>query len=382
MYLTAEEEKILDGEQGETLQKSMEILVAIGKIFDADRLIPIKSAQVSGVSYQNIGDSGIEWFENLKGKVRVPSLINPAGMDLDKWKEMGIESEFARKQLKIISVFRRLGFRIECTCTPYYILTPEKGDHIAWAESSAVIYANAVIGAMTNREGGPSALAAAMVGKTPRFGMHIKEKRAPHIRVEVNRKLKDHEFPKVGYWMGKEIENKIPLINFKGKVTDINLRDFGAALASTGGQPIFHVEGVTPEWKDFHLPEESIYVEDFDVESGCSEADLVAIGCPHLSGKELRKIAQMVSQPLKKDMWIFTSRFIKNKNMDAVAKLEKMGAKVFTDTCMVVSPATRNYRCIMVNSGKAFCYLPKLASTEVIFKPLKECIQEALGNED
>ena len=121
MHLTKEEEKTLRGEDGETLRKMIEILVALGDIYGADALIPIKSSQVSGVSYKTIGDAGLEWISDLKGTVKVPTVLNPAGMDMNNWERLGIDPEFAAKQIEIINAFGRLGIEPKCTCTPYYL---------------------------------------------------------------------------------------------------------------------------------------------------------------------------------------------------------------------------------------------------------------------
>src|SRR3990172_8940429 len=121
MYLTPEEEKLLKGESGPTYQKAIEILAALGDIYGANRLIPIKSAQIAGVSYKTIGEAGLEWISNLKGKVAVPSILNPAGMDRECWREMRISENFAEKQEKIIHAYEALGVRTECSCTPYNI---------------------------------------------------------------------------------------------------------------------------------------------------------------------------------------------------------------------------------------------------------------------
>src|SRR5574341_864075 len=139
MYLTPEEEEIFYGERGPTYQKAIEILAALGDIYDADRLIPIKSAQIAGVSYKTIGEAGLEWISDLKGKVAVPSILNPAGMDRECWQEMGIPASFADKQEKIIKSYESLGVKTECSCTPYYIFDDlaSFGDHVAWSESSA-----------------------------------------------------------------------------------------------------------------------------------------------------------------------------------------------------------------------------------------------------
>ncbi|MDD1717568.1 MAG: aconitase X catalytic domain-containing protein, partial [Methanoregulaceae archaeon] len=171
MQLDRDDEQVLAGEFGETRQKMLEILVALGKVYNADRLIPIRSAQVSGASYKTIGEYGLEWLTQLHARVAVPTVVNPIGMDRSRWREMGIDPVFAGKQEQVLAEYERLGVRLECTCTPYYLDITCYGDHLAWSESSAVAYANSCIGARTNREGGPGALAAAIIGKTPYFGL-------------------------------------------------------------------------------------------------------------------------------------------------------------------------------------------------------------------
>ena len=118
MYLSRDEEAIYRGDRGETLRRMMEILVALGDIYGAERLVPVRSVQIAGVSYKNIGDAGLEWISDLEGQVVVPSILNPAGMDLFRYKEMGISEEFASKQRETIEAYRRLGVIIDCTCTP------------------------------------------------------------------------------------------------------------------------------------------------------------------------------------------------------------------------------------------------------------------------
>ncbi|MBO7387956.1 MAG: DUF521 domain-containing protein, partial [Methanomicrobium sp.] len=200
MNLDKEDEMILAGEYGETRQKMMEILVALGKVFGAESLVPITSAQISGASYKTIGKWGLEWLSNLDAKVAVPSVLNPIGMPRENWQDIGIPKDFADSQNEVIAAYKRLGIRLECTCTPYYLNITNYGDHLAWSESSAVSYANSVLGARTNREGGPSALAAAMIGKTPNYGLHLFENSMPQVAVEVEAGAKyANHFGAVGY---------------------------------------------------------------------------------------------------------------------------------------------------------------------------------------
>jgi len=157
MYLSREEEAVYQGERGETLARMMQILVALGDIYGAERLVAVRSVQIAGVSYKNIGAAGLEWIAGLQGRVAVPSILNPAGMDLLRWREMGIDEGFAERQRAVVQAYERLGVSVDCTCTPYQIYDSlaARGDHLAWSESSAVSYANSVIGARSNREAAP-----------------------------------------------------------------------------------------------------------------------------------------------------------------------------------------------------------------------------------
>ncbi|MEM2924291.1 MAG: aconitase X catalytic domain-containing protein [Methanocellales archaeon] len=382
MYLNRVEEKIYNGEFGVTLQKCMEILVALGKIYEADRLIPIKSAQISGVSYKTIGEAGLEYLKSLKGKVKIPALLNPAGLDRKRWIEMGISKEFAAKQMAILKAYEKLGVKTTCTCTPYYLHRIKKGDHLAWGESSAVIYANSVIGAMTNREGAPAALAAAFIGKTPNYGMHRKENRAPQVLVEIKFKLQDSDYAALGYVVGKQLGDKIPIFIFaEQKPTKDELKALGAALSASGGAALFHVKDITPENADYTLPREKISIEPKELEDVYGDAEdveLIAIGCPHCSSYELKKIAKFLDgKKVKRDTWIFTSRYLKEKNRSLVKKIEKSGAKIYCDTCVVVSPAAEGFSKVLTNSGKALNYLPSLQRVEACFNNLINCLRRA-----
>jgi predicted aconitase len=383
MYLTPEEEKLFNGEHGPTYQKAIEILAALGDIYDADRLIPIKSAQIAGVSYKTIGDAGLEWISDLKGKVAVPSILNPAGMDLECWKEMGISEDFAKKQEKIIKAYSALGVRIECSCTPYNIFDNLAGfgDHVAWSESSAISYANSVIGARTNREGGPSALSAALIGKTPNYGFHLDENRKPVVSIIVEAELHDSDYGALGYIVGEMVGDKVPLFKLKSKPSKDELKSLGAAMAASGAVALYHVEGVTPEAGKYEALKEKITIEESQIKEVYSkgEPDLIAFGCPHSSVSELERLERLLNgKKVKKEVWICTSRAIKNKHPELIKRIEKSGAKVFCDTCMVVSPASERFTCMMVNSGKAHKYVPNLCGVKSILGRTEDCIEAAL----
>ena len=389
MYLSREEEAIYQGEKGETLARMMEILVALGDIYGAERLVPVRSVQIAGVSYKNIGQAGLDWISDLQGTVAVPSILNPAGMDLCRWKEMGIDEDFAEKQQQVIEAYRKLGVAIDCTCTPYQIYDSLAGygDHLAWSESSAVSYANSVIGARTNREGGPSALAAALVGKTALYGYHLDENRLPTHLIEVDADLRGSDYGALGFLVGGMVKDGVPFFRLRGLEAapkKDELKALGASMAASGSVALYYVEDVT------HAPasrgeEERISLvrEDIDqvyaAHSG-EKAEAVALGCPHCSGEELERIARLLEgRKVVKEMWVCTARKTAEQNPQLVKVIEESGARVYCDTCMVVSPASERLGKIMVNSGKALAYLPGLAGVKAGLGSIEECIDVALG---
>ncbi len=385
MYLSREEESIYRGERGESLRRMMEILVALGDIYGAERLIPIKSVQIAGVSYKNIGDAGLEWISDLRGRAAVPSVLNPAGMDLCRWNEMGIEESFALKQMATIEAYRHLGISDDCTCVPYRIYpgSVNKGDHLAWSESSAVSYANSVIGAKTNREGGPSALAAALVGKTPLYGYHLDENRIPTHMVAVDSDLNGSDYSALGFLVGRTVKDGVPLFRMRSRPGADDMKSLGAAMAASGSVALYYVEGVTPSPPSDAEPSGNISIGRKDIDEvyenySPDESEIVALGCPHCSREELSRIADLLEgKKVTKELWICTARRIAEVCPDFVKRIERSGAKVICDTCMVVSPASERYRKMMTNSGKALAYIPGMCKIKAGFGTLENCIDVA-----
>ncbi len=383
---------MLAGKEGRATQKCMEILVALGEIYGADRLIPVSSAQVSGVSYKNLGDAGIEFLDELAvdGRARVKSTLNPAGMDLSSWKEQRINEEFARKQLEVIGAYTRLGLEPACTCTPYLAGNlPAFSEHIAWSESSAVVYANSVLGARTNREGGPSALAASLTGRTPYYGYHLDEGRTPTLRVEVSALLESPEdFSAMGYYVGKVARNGVPYFRGVESAGLEDLKTLSAALASSGGVAMFHMEGITPEAN--MAPKQSMDSLSFDsgdlrnareTLSDSGQPDFIAVGCPHCSLTELATIAQRLKgRTLKRELWVCCSRAVKElaDKTGYSRTIEASGARLACDTCMVVAPIeSMGFTVVATNSAKA-CHYLRNNGLRVRFLPLEKCLEEAM----
>ena len=394
MHLTKKEEKILDGLEGEVVERLFRLLVRLGEIYNEKEMVPIGSVQVAGVSYKSIGDPGLEFLEDIsskKTKVKVLTFLNPAGMDLENWNKLGFPKDFAKNQLRIINAFKNMGIVITSTCTPYLAGNlPRFREHIAWSESSAVSFSNSVIGARTNREGGPSALAAAVCGRTPKYGLHIWENRQPNIRIKIDTDLKfSSDFGALGYFVGKLIKNKIPYFTGIKDATTDQLKALGASMAASGAVALYHVEELTPEADLVEKNDlETINVgkkeldETYEKLNSGKNPDIVIFGCPHASISEILMIAEKLKgKHLKKPIWICTSRMMKEAadRMGLTDVIAKAGGNIVADTCMVVSPIEKmGYRTTGVNSGKAANYLPGFCKQNVVFTNIDKLIEVQL----
>jgi len=374
MELTFEEQAMLAGESGRAVQTAMRILTALGGIYGAARMIPIRSAQIAGVSYDNLGQAGLAWLSEMAGgggRVCIPTTLNPAGMDLVNWRALGIPEDFAASQIQVIDAFTRMGATPTCTCTPYLAgNNPSLGESIAWAESSAVCYANSVIGARTNREGGPSALASALTGRTAEYGMHLEENRRPGVAIEIlARPAGTADFGALGKAIGERVEalggKPIPWITGIDAMSVEELKSFCASLATYGGLAMFHWKGITPEAGRYPPPVDRIFVTNDDLQSArasltdaAGDADFVSLGCPHLTLTEVARIAQLLQgKRVTKEFWITTSRAVKvaSDRQGLTETIETSGAKFAVDTCCVVAPIRGRFRILATDSAKA-CY--------------------------
>ena len=393
MFLTKEEQEMCDGEYGETIRKSMDILVALGDIYGASGLVDITSAQVSGVSYKTIGDAGLEYLQDLardgSGKATINASLNPPGTDLDNWEELGFPRDFAIKQNEIVDAYADLGISKTCTCTPYLVgNVPRYRDHVSWSESSAVAYVNSVIGARTNREGGPAALAAAIVGKTPLYGFHLDENRKANLVVNVTTDLRGADFGALGYIIGKVVGGGVPYFKLQNAPNNNNLKTLGAALASSGSVALYHMENITPEYQlaGEEDVEDIMFISDKEItetrESLTTtdrEIDLVCLGCPHASLEEIKEVASIVQgKTIKNKLWICTSVSVKATadRMGYTKIIESAGGNVVCDTCMVVAPIEdMGFEVIGVNSAKAANYVPSMCGLDVVYDDVENLVK-------
>jgi predicted aconitase len=275
-----------------------------------------------------------------------------------------------------------------CTCTPYFVGNkPDFGKHVAWSESSAVCYANSVLGLKTNREGGPSALASALTGKTPEFGLHLDENRQAEVLVEVDAVMDTiPDFGALGYAIGKRTGKKIPMIRGISKASVEQLKSFCASIATYGGTAMFHMEGITRNMTAAPKEKEPVKIVQKDIDDAkrdlndADEVDLVAMGCPHLSLKELGEISRMLKgKKVKKETWLCVARPIKRKadGLGYSKDIEESGAKYACDTCMAVAPLKGRFKGLATDSAKGCFYGRGKNSFKTRFASIEELIREA-----
>ena len=386
MYLTRQEEHMLDGEYGWACQICMQILVKLGELYGATRLIPVSSAHISGVSYKTVGDAAIDFLREMmkKGaKTKTFSTLNPSS--IDPYLTNRLPRGLIEKQTEILRLYERIGVVPSLSCTPYYEFVPAKNSTLAWAESSAVVYANSILEAWTNREGAPSALASAIIGKTPNYGVHQPENREPNIIIDVLFQPRNEvEYGALGYYIGEIVKDKIPIVRGLKNALSDELKQFGAALASSGMASMFHYrkepktdkrsEVVTVERREIENVIEKLSSSKF-------KPDMIFIGCPHCSLQEIKKLTSLVEgKKLKSNVefWICVSRYVKNQTKDFIKVIENSGAKVLTDTCAVVTWTDRlGIKRIVTNSVKAAHYLPTMNRAEVFLASMEDCVKIA-----
>ncbi|MEX2680428.1 MAG: aconitase X catalytic domain-containing protein [Candidatus Sigynarchaeota archaeon] len=397
--------RMLAGESGEGTQIAAEMIAALAKIYEAEGYVPIVSAQIAGVSYKNIGEAGIEFLETMRkggAKTRARATLNPCGLDLEAWRELGFQEQFYKDQKRALDAYQGLGIEMTCSCTPYLIgNAPGLGEHVAWSESSALSYANSVLGARTNREGGPSALAAAITGFTGNYGLHLDKERVPTVHVHVTCPIETYQdFGSLGLMLGKKLGQAVPFITGMqpGHCTLERLRQLGASMAASGAVALYHVDGVTPEAQLFskkvasgeittrliEIPslDDVADVIPSDHEGRATAVDLVFVGCPHASKEQALDILESLKGiELKADLWIAMAREVKREVLQNESLVRAMSprVKLVSDTCIVVCPIDDlGYFSVATNSGKAYFYLKNNPKLAVAHRDTAACINAAI----
>jgi predicted aconitase len=400
MYLTDKQKRMLAGEYGEPVRIAMEMLNALGEVYGAEKMIPVRKAHCAGLSLKSHGIAGMEWAEDMvrKGaKVVIPTTMNVIGVDRSR--DLKLPSKWVENQMRIQRAYEAMGCIGTSSCVPYYFsFLPHFGEHIAWAESSAVVFVNSVLGARDNREGGPSAWAAGITGLTPFYGLHLDRNRRGDILFKVNVELKDlADYGALGNYVGSMIGEKIPVFEHLGQPTTEQMVYFGAALASAGGVAMYHILGLTPEAQDIKgvfggKKYETVELGKEELEQGYinlnnskrRDVDYVALGCPHCSLNQIRDIAKMLDGKRVKEgvtLWIHTNIPIKQMaiNFGYAKIIEDAGGIITQDLCTILGdPEDLGFKTLATHSAKMAFYAPGNNGFDVWYGSEEQCIKAAL----
>lgn len=403
LALTERDEALLAGERGAAAQMAMRILVTMAGVYGAERLLDIESAHIDGCLYH--GYSGLEFAERLAAggaRVVVPTTLNVGAMDLIHPEVFQGTEQVGQWATRMMRAYEAMGCRPTFTCAPYQALhRPPLGAQIAWAESNAIVFANSVLGARTNRYGDFIDICCAITGRAPDVGLHRPENRAGQILfrlVDIPDRLlrEDVLFPVLGYWLGARTGTKIPVIDgLRPDTTEDQLKALGAAAASSGGVALFHAAGVTPEAPTLeaafqgHEPLASFDVTLDDLKgtlgvlSTASDGpiNVVALGSPHFSLDEFARLLPLVEQfpPHPGVEFIVCTHRLALAALQQRGWLERLraaGVQIIVDTCVVVTPIVRaRDGVLMTNSGKFAHYSPGNIGLQVVYGSLAECVR-------
>ena len=396
MKLNDEEQAMLAGERGPACSWAIDHQIQVGRMFDAVDMVPVSQAHMMA-DPESLGDAGVAFVEGLAGegaRVTVPMITDPRGVDLSHYRPLGQTEEMAGLERRFITVCKAMGIMMTDTCINYQtIMPPLYGDHVAYGDTGVVIYSNSVCGARSNFEGGPSALAAGLTGRTPRYGLHLEEHRQATCRFVVETRPRDlMEWGVLGATIGRMAGSywQVPVIEgIEGPPTSDEIKHFGAAMASWGSTPLFHMVGVTPECRSLAdvggaaLAARRVTAADIaDLQSPFGAAgeavDVVVFAAPQLSLVEMGQVAALCDgrhRAESTDLVVCTSAQVYGDaaSMGFVGTIESFGGTVLTGTCFYQQYAreigeANGWNRLLSNSAKivnilgGYGYRPALAS--------------------
>lgn len=404
MILTDDEKRMLDGGDGAGVQKAMELLVALAKAFDAERMIPVSRTHVA-LSGQE-GDT--YWCELLASggaSCKIPPTINPAWNVEILTKYYSVTPEEMELATRTFAAYSRIGARLSYCCTPELIdNVPAFGEHVAFSESSNTPYVNSILGARSNRESSVSALASAVTGVTPFYGLHLDENRLGDFVVDVEAVPSDpYDWGLLGWFVGKNVGNHIPVLCFPSMDRRPSPEAFlylGAELNTSGAVPMYHIVGLTPEAPTLEKalgnkpPKGTLHVSKKDLteqEQAISAAkggkiNLVMLGCPHYSYDQLREIERLLAgRKIHPDVafWVMTSYEAMElaRRSGELKRLETAGVLLAPDTC-IDEPCWKSFEggLGVTDSPKCMYYRERRGQPFVV-RRLFDCIEAAVKGE-
>ena len=405
LALTEQDRALLDGSHGKAAQVAMQIVLRMAEIQGATQLLDVTQAHIDGCIYT--GPASLRFAEQLVqwgAKVRVPTTLNAISVDQRRWRELGVDPALGEPASALGDAYMAMGAQLSFTCAPYLLDTaPKAGEQIVWAESNAVVYANSVLGARTQKYPDFLDICIALCGRAPLTGCHLDDLRKARLIVDVPAlgKVDDSFYPLLGYHIGSLAGRRIPLIRGleHAAPTLDDLKAFGAAFATTSAAPLFHIAGVTPEAldpadvleRDVALPRESVDAAGLlaswrELNSARDNwVDVVSLGNPHFSLSEFATLAALCAGRVKHPyvvLAITCGRAVLEQARKAgyLTAIEAFGAVLVTDTCWcmlgepVIPPQATT---LMTNSGKYAHYAPGLVGRGVHFAALADCVEAA-----
>ncbi|MGH9991555.1 MAG: aconitase X [Nitrososphaera sp.] len=380
MQLTRSEDDALSGKHGESLASAYRILVAIGEATDAERLVPIMWAHVSGVNYNTIGNAGVGFLKNfaISGRVTVRTTINPMGYD--RTKPEGISEKFRENQMSIARSYEKMGVTPSFTCTPYEIFDiPERGSPVSFAESNAAVFSNSVLGLMTNKESALSALASSITGKAPLSDLRASEARNPKVTIRPDFTLETElDYGLLGYFAGRAVEDSCVALEGIDNPSTMQTKALSAGMGTSGSCGMFTPGDAGGDRISFGREEAKSLVDEL---STADDGDLITLGSPQLGIGELELLLSLLDgKKFTKRCMIFCSRAIHNQaaKVGLTDSIERSGAELMCDSCTCLTPyvSKAEYDAVIANSVKAAYYLNNSNKVKVALKDIRTIVKE------
>jgi predicted aconitase len=407
LKLTDLQKRMLDGGRGEPVRQGMELTVQLADFWEASALIPVRSVHMPGASTKTARRAGrkyIRWAADDGGRFVTMTTLNTGAVDLTGL-DLGLRPETVAQQMELTDSFRRMG-AIEChTCTPFLIGNlPRFGEHVCWGESSAILYANSLLGARTNREGAPSALASALTGFTPEFGMHLRENRLADVHIHIDYPLEEvTDYACAGYYLAKNYPDALPVFTgIPQGCPQYALKAVCASLGSSGSVSMFHAVGITPEAPTLEVATGSRKIESITMSrkerdetarflgrtNDSAEVDCVFMGCPHLDFEEVMQLVGLLKGRKVKSgvsLWLYASNAVWSscERSGLTRELRNAGALLISDTCPSITVlsdviASRGFMSAATNSAKQAHYLPSSWGLNTHYGTTAACIEAAV----
>jgi cis-L-3-hydroxyproline dehydratase len=406
LHLTAKDGQMLHGDLGPATRMAMRILVRMAEVSNASQLLDISAAHIDSTVY--IGEAGLEFAERLAAlgaRVSVPTSLNVSGIDEHHWREWAVPPDWARQARRQMVAYERMGAVPIWTCAPYQTdMKPSFGQQVAWGESNAIVFANSVLGARTERYPDLFDICCAITGRAPAIGLHLTENRAGRILltlkdIPTSLQERDDFYPVLGTLLGHTAAGLVPVIEGMSVLPNQDqLKALGAAAASSGAVALFHMVGVTPEALTREAafqgrqPEVTVPVtlemlraaRDELTHTDSEKLDLVVLGSPHFSLAEFKQLAPLVARKRKHPdikFLVTSSRAMSQlaKQAGILEVLEAFGAQLTVDTCILTSPMLPpGMEYLMTNSGKYAYYVPGMLGRKIAFGSLQDCVNSAI----